>query len=395
MTKPTAAGTSRFEVLDSLRGVCACMIVLLHFKTAGMISQARIVENGHLFVDFFFVLSGFVIAASYGDRLAQGFSIGKFLGLRFGRIYPLHIVILLGFVLFELIFATGALGGADRQPFQQPNDVRSLIASIFLVQTFVGPDATFWNGPSWSIAVEMWTYLVFAVMFRWLRWMIVPVALILAAACAFYLYGLTDRYLNVFHDGAFARCLYGFGLGVVAFNAHRALRGRSFSAGPGTVLEVLVVAVTIAMIIAAGSSPLSLLMPWVFFAAILIFAQQRGLVSRLLLMRPFVFVGMLSYSIYMVHAFLQYRLVNVLALIGKLSHGRLALTADAAGHNQVGGGPLLGDVMSIVVLGLTILCAYASYHLVEKPGQRWSRRVILGPHPSPKAVVVEREAPTF
>ena len=54
-----------------------------------------LLRNGGLFVDFFFVLSGFVIAATYGDRLAQGFSLLRYAVLRLGRVWPLHIVMVL------------------------------------------------------------------------------------------------------------------------------------------------------------------------------------------------------------------------------------------------------------------------------------------------------------
>jgi len=130
----------RFEVLDSLRGVCATMVVLYHLRTPGFIANSPLVFRSSRFVDFFFVLSGFVIAASYGDRLSRGFSIRKFMALRLGRVYPLHIFMLAVFLLFELTFASGILGKADRVPFNAEYSIPSLIENAFLVQTFLGPD---------------------------------------------------------------------------------------------------------------------------------------------------------------------------------------------------------------------------------------------------------------
>ena len=69
----THAGTiagERFQVLDSWRGICALLVALFHFPTASAISQSAFIGSSYLFVDFFFVLSGFVIALNYGDRLA-------------------------------------------------------------------------------------------------------------------------------------------------------------------------------------------------------------------------------------------------------------------------------------------------------------------------------------
>ena len=371
------------------------MVVLLHFKTRGLISTASLVSNSFLFVDFFFVLSGFVIAASYGERLSSGFAIRKFIMLRLGRIYPLHLTMLLLFLSFEIVMSLGLLGSADRQPFVGINSPGMFVASLLLIQTFLGADGTYWNGPSWSIAVEMWTYLLFAFGLRYLGRAIVPVSLVLAAACALYVTSATDRYLNVFHHAALARCLFGFALGMMAFRLHSRLPTRLWGPILATALELVAVAAVIGMVIVAASGPVTLAIPPLFFCVVLLFARQGGVVSGLLGTRPFLLLGMLSYSIYMIHAFIEYRLLNVLALIGRVSHGRLSLIAIENGHAMIGGSPLFGDVMSFVMLAITILCAYATYRLIEKPGQKWSRDKVLGTRPRRVETVAEGEAPTF
>jgi peptidoglycan/LPS O-acetylase OafA/YrhL len=376
---PAQAATARFEVLDSLRGICACMIVLFHFETAGVISRSTFVRNSWSFVDFFFVLSGFVIAASYGERLAGGFLVRKFMALRLGRIYPLHFAVLALFLVFELVYASGILGSSDRAPFQTPNGPLSLFASLFLVQTFVGPDTSVWNSPSWSIAVELWTYLVFGLVFRWARRLLIPIALGISCGCAAYLYQATDRYLNVTHDGALARCAFGFSLGTVAMQVHRAIHPtRRLTFALGTALELLGLAATISLVCTAGLRPISLAIPPLFFLVVLLFAQQAGAISRLLLLRPFLALGTLSYSIYMVHWFLVLRMVNVLTFIEQHSGYRFKLTATAGSHHFVGGGAIFGDVMTIVMLVITVACAFCTYRLIERPAQLWSRRVVRG-----------------
>ncbi|RUT82360.1 acyltransferase, partial [Mesorhizobium sp. M7A.T.Ca.US.000.02.1.1] len=98
----TVAG-ERFLVLDSWRGICALLVALFHFPTASTISQSAFIGSSYLFVDFFFVLSGFVIASSYGDRLNQPEQVARFALVRFGRIYPLHLLMLAAFAGFELL----------------------------------------------------------------------------------------------------------------------------------------------------------------------------------------------------------------------------------------------------------------------------------------------------
>jgi peptidoglycan/LPS O-acetylase OafA/YrhL len=79
-----------------------------------------------LFVDFFFVLSGFVIAASYGERLVKGFGVERFMLLRLGRLYPVHIVVLAVYVAYELL--TSAI--RHLAPFSEPSKSLDTISPI-------------------------------------------------------------------------------------------------------------------------------------------------------------------------------------------------------------------------------------------------------------------------
>jgi peptidoglycan/LPS O-acetylase OafA/YrhL len=100
---PAAPQTGRFVALDSLRGLVALAIVFFHMGNFGWIAALTPLRSGWMLVEFFFVLSGFVIAASYGERLAQGYPRWRFLLIRFGRVYPLHIVTVALFVALELL----------------------------------------------------------------------------------------------------------------------------------------------------------------------------------------------------------------------------------------------------------------------------------------------------
>ena len=63
--------SDRFVALDSWRGICALLVALFHVPIIGVMRQVTLVSNGYLFVDFFFVLSGFVIATVYERRLGD------------------------------------------------------------------------------------------------------------------------------------------------------------------------------------------------------------------------------------------------------------------------------------------------------------------------------------
>jgi hypothetical protein len=68
-----SAKPRRFLALDSMRGLCAIIVAIYHFSSASYIGEVPFIKNGLLFVDFFFVLSGFVIAASYEKAAHQIF----------------------------------------------------------------------------------------------------------------------------------------------------------------------------------------------------------------------------------------------------------------------------------------------------------------------------------
>src|SRR5437016_14473091 len=105
----------RFVVLDSWRGIAACLVALFHLDAYSHLYGVPFLRNSWPFVDFFFVLSGFVIAANYQQRLLDGFGAGQFLLLRLGRLYPLHfamLALLVALKLLMLIPAFSSITGA-------------------------------------------------------------------------------------------------------------------------------------------------------------------------------------------------------------------------------------------------------------------------------------------
>src|SRR5262245_34214420 len=145
------AGMNRFVALDSCRGLAACWIALLHFEAYSHLLGTPILSGAFFAVDFFFVLSGFVIAANYQRRLLEGFGAGRFILLRLGRIYPLHFAMLalgVGIKLIELSIpsASSITDAAARAPFSSPNEAPgTIVANLLLVQSLHVYDFLSWN----------------------------------------------------------------------------------------------------------------------------------------------------------------------------------------------------------------------------------------------------------
>lgn len=368
---PPEPATLRFDVLDALRGICALLVVLVHFRSNGYIAQLPVLRNGWLFVDYFFVLSGFVIAHSYGARLTSGeVSIRRFMGLRMGRIYPLHIFVLLAFLALEMVLVLGGDFVAryvSREPFTGARGLESLAQAIFLVQTFGVAKAWAWNAPAWSIASEMWTYFLFAFVFviakRHVPLVSVVLALVAGAAVMSY-----APNLDVTFDGGVLRCIFGFGLGVATYHAFR-----RFGTVGGSASELAVLALTVVFASLADGMA-TFLAPFVFALMIFVLASQRGVVSRVLGAKPFQFLGLTSYSIYMIHVFIQGRLGEVLQ-ITKI----VKMKVDAQGRTTLVDDPLVSDLVTLVMLALVIVGAWVTYRLVEVPGRDLSRRLLARP----------------
>ena len=103
---------NRFAALDGLRGVSAIAVVLFHLPLAMHAYGSPLVREAYIFVDFFFVLSGFVIAHAYAARIETVASVGDFLLRRVARRWPLHLATLAGLVVLECarVLSTGAAG---------------------------------------------------------------------------------------------------------------------------------------------------------------------------------------------------------------------------------------------------------------------------------------------
>lgn len=376
-------GVRRFAALDALRGLCACLVCLFHFKVVSPVAEWAFIRQSWLFVDFFFVLSGFVIAANYQRRLAASLSLGRFLLLRLGRIYPLHFVMLAIFVATELAaLALGGSGYRQRGLFDDAHSPWAIVSNLFLLHSFGIEGRLTWNHPSWSVAVEAWCYLLFALAVRGLGRRLGIVLAGVAVVAPLLLLALVGSILTNW-DYGLIRCAYGFALGAIAWSAWQRWGDRALARDGGwTIVEVAVVAGVAGFVTFAGPTPWNLLGPPLFAVAILVFAREGGAVSRLLVTPVPLMLGTLSYSIYMVHAFVQSKFDDALRVIERLT-GAALTTPGELGNGRpitlVGADPTSGTLLMALMLVTVVAVSWLTYRYIELPGQRWSRQV-ADPH---------------
>jgi peptidoglycan/LPS O-acetylase OafA/YrhL len=295
------------RALTSIRGIAAWWIVLFHFREyvpALSNPSFDLIGHGYLAVDLFFELSGFVIALNYG-RLFRNFSTAewfRFLGRRLARIYPLHLLMLFIFLLNPLV-----IGYLASRPLFERYDPGYFVLSVFLVQNWGFTHLLAWNVPAWSISTEWMAYLLFpAICWITIRFarsrghaLLLAALLMVALAAGFAAFhellgGAVPR------TGLF-RCVMEFWLGVCLYYTWS-------GGGPRKEYEshiALTLAVLCGILYATLDLPDFTIVPLGFFCLIYALADQRTVFSKMVSNRALEFVGLISYSTYMVHYFVR------------------------------------------------------------------------------------------
>lgn len=300
----------RFRVLDVFRGMFALLVAVYHLKASGPIGQTDVLQHGNRFVDFFFVLSGFIIYYNYAGLIA-GKPQRTFMLNRVIRLYPLHVFMLLLFLAFETckfflypygLFKNPAFG-SNIHEFGN-NNLISFITSFLLLQSFSITNMA-WNYPSWSISAEMVTYAAFCILIVYInRFSLATRIFLFLLISAGSLYTSLELQGNLVlretYNFSMFRSMYGFFLGCIAYELHVQCKN-SLTPTIGTLLEVGCIVICLC---AVAYVPLesTFLLPILFFCCVLTFSFESGLVSTLVNTHLLRRIGDLSYSIYMTHA---------------------------------------------------------------------------------------------
>jgi peptidoglycan/LPS O-acetylase OafA/YrhL len=176
---------SRDGPLDALRFLAALFIVLYHVAERAPVSLFALSPafgRGYLATDFFLMLSGYVLARTYGPRvLGAEVDTLTFLKRRVQRIWPPHLVMLVLFVAFFV--GTSAIGLAPQNPrwFQWDQ----LLPQVFLVQAWFAPGSSGWNMPTWTLSALIVAYALFPMVWRRVATTKRPLQLLAMGVCAY------------------------------------------------------------------------------------------------------------------------------------------------------------------------------------------------------------------
>jgi peptidoglycan/LPS O-acetylase OafA/YrhL len=368
----------RFSVLDGWRGVCALVVALHHLHADSHLFPLPFLRHSWMFVDFFFVLSGFVIAHAYGKRLAGWPDMGRFVRRRFARLWPLHAAVLGAMVALEgaKALAMSQAGiAANNPPFSGETSWPAVASNLLLIHALGLHDMATWNFPSWSISTEFNTYLLFGLV--GLAGLARRGSILLAVSLAgFGVVAVFSReYLHTIEDFSLFRCIYGFFLGALVHHlVHPRLGWRLPGAG---LLEAGVVVLVAVFITAVDREPPSLAAPLVFAAVVAVFAFEQGPLSRLLNCGAAQALGRWSYSIYMIHTLMLVALGRAVNMAEKLLYTPFTAPFEVNGQTRVLLvliGPWGGDALALVYLAAVVGLSALTYRWVEMPGRRLGGR---------------------
>ncbi len=317
--------------LTSLRFFAAFWVFLFHLRSR-LEYEANwfwdVVENGARGVDFFFILSGFVIFHVYEPQISAGrFSFRDYLIKRIARIYPLHLAMLVLFVLVALV---------------GNNPIRGLLPSITLLHSWGITGGEVLNAPSWTLSAEIFAYILFGLLvFRspptWMLLAVFVVTAIGAHFCALYIG--KEAFLHLAWDFGSVRIIPTFILGMLL---RRLLPLISMQIG--MLLGVLGLGL---FLLRAGSQNVGyeILIP---FSLLIVsgarLSDQKWLPTNSQILT---YLGEISYSTYMIHIF------------------AIAVWFDYM--PKFGIAPLPWPILCIAV----IFGSSLSYHLIEVPARRF------------------------
>lgn len=284
----------QLPALTGIRGVAACIVAVFHMNYwfyAGHwgphgpgVVLATMFRVGYLSVDLFFALSGYVIAGAYLEafRRPSGAGYAHFMIRRFARVWPLHALTLL------LL-----LGQPD---CRAPGDI---MGNLLMVHSWGLIDHPTCNEPSWSISCEWFAYLGFPV----LAWVLLRcerrLASLAVAACALGGLGVLawlnkGHSLDVTFDFGLARAACGFTIGAALCRGFADARpGRAFDAAGLALLAAIGV-------LAAQGAP-DILVACLFGPLVVCVARAAGPLRAALGAGPLVWLGEISYSLYLLH----------------------------------------------------------------------------------------------
>lgn len=380
-TRPAVAKapTGLIPSLVGIRGYLSLVVVAVHLApfAAALVPVTAafflpVWHHGYVALDLFFVLSGFVISSGYARTFARWpgrATFGKFLWARLSRFYPVHLAVLGAMVAAVLV--SRAIG----REIPHGGDLTwDLFRQLTLTSGWGGADALTWNGPVWSLSAEWACYLVLPLLLPLVQRLRTPAACVVGylAACAiplvlYSIIGFDDA--TITYEMPLPRAFGGFLAGAALYQLTTV--GSRIPAWLGRVTGPLAVVAFAAIVLASSLGVSTMITLPIVGLVVPALAQRRGAFDRFLSTKVSMIGGEYSVALFLVHV------PSILA-------------ASLLINPRTFPGPVWGTLgIVLLVLGAFVL-AWLAYVIVERPAQRWMRRLVKRAPGAPAKPVEER-----
>jgi peptidoglycan/LPS O-acetylase OafA/YrhL len=355
----------RIKKLDGLRGVFSLMIVFYHYPDIYLPQSFYnnfFIRQSYIFVDFFFILSGFVISLNYVDGLSGSFTkLRDFFKKRLIRIYPLLIFTSTFYLLFEILSRLILPNNYfTSEPLFTDKLISYLDSVLFMNSTPILGTTDEINPPSWSISAEMLSYFLFGfIVYNFKKKANIIFSCLIACSL-----GILFYYGNFFEWNklGFLRGFVGFFLGYFLFQTGS--KSKEFKSYWEWIIMGFLIFLMFLLNFCGDKSSESLLIgmffiPTFFFLAIYVLLHSSGYISKFLESKPLQFFGKISYSLYLNHLIIpRIFLKPIFYFFG----------VNNSGINQL--------FCFIFILFVDIFYSNLTYNLIEKGLGAWLRKRI-------------------
>ena len=374
--------------LTPMRGIAALLTVIFHVDLmlgngGDMLiksSQSMILTRMYLMVDFFFILSGFIMFYVYGKMFATKVtkeSFRKFTIARFARVYPLHFFTLC--YCIALFFISERLGIPKAPVLQIANDTFSILTNTLLLHSMNFHNWFSWNHASWSISVEWWAYMLFPFLvapigrmnsikkaiigilcfagYLAITFLLVPIITV-PKEIPFVKVDPGQLSINVAYQYGYIRCLCGFILGMIVYQAYQAKWLVTFFSN-GYLLIALATLSFLSMHFNLPDFVTVLPFPFILLCG----AYGSAGIDKFFAKKYLQKLGDWSFSIYLVHQPLLFTIGSILSYLNP-SDPNKPVTGPPPKPEM-----LTGWLICIAFLMVTLLISFITYRYVEVPAR--------------------------
>jgi len=305
--------------IEGLRGILVSLVILAHSLPI-FYPEPQFMVALDFIPDLLFIISGYVISLVYQNRITKNVvSFKDFFLLRFARIYPLHLFMIIAIIVYLLMKQLLHLP----QEFSITENIDTLLTNLLLLHSVGIHESLNWNFPSWSISGEFYTYLLYYIGLKTFdikksSYMPLLVSILLYSFLFFYI--ATESFAHHSYDLGMLRCIAGFYLGIFIFRLKNKL---NYALKKKTIYIMEYFCVFVILLLISTYRPNqvihSVLIIVTFGLLVFCFTEsQNGRIGNYLLFDFLQQVGKKSYSIYMVHTLIIWLLLLLFRDLMKL-----------------------------------------------------------------------------